>query len=89
MIELQDKYGNPLSEREIQRQVEEQRRERRMFIIRNWLNGIFIVLSLIAIVGVMVFKGGERGLYISYGIAVLAVVIKMVEAMFRMPGFRR
>lgn len=89
MIELQDKYGNPLSEREIQRQVEEQRRERRMFIIRNWLNGIFIVLSLIAIVGVMVFRGGERGLYISYGIAVLAVVIKMVEAMFRMPGFRR
>ena len=89
MIELQDKYGNPLSEREIQRQVEEQRRERRTFIIRNWLNGIFIVLSLIAIVGVMVFKGGERGLYISYGIAVLAVVIKMVEAMFRMPGFRR
>lgn len=89
MIELQDKYGNPLSEREIQRQVEGQRRERRMFIIRNWLNGIFIVLSLIAIVGVMVFKGGERGLYISYGIAVLAVVIKMVEAMFRMPGFRR
>ena len=60
-----------------------------MLIIRNWLNTIFIVLALVAIVGVLIFKGGERGLYISYGIAVLAIIIKMVEALFRMPGFRQ
>lgn len=86
MIETTDKYGNPLSEKEIQRQIDEQKRARKMLTIRNWLNGIFIVLAVIAIVGVLMFKGGEPGLYYSYGIAVLAVIIKMVEAIFRMPG---
>lgn len=89
MIELTNKYGEPLSEKEIERQIAEQRKERRMLIIRNWLNGIFIVLSLIAIVGVLYFDGGEPGLYYSYGVAVVAVVIKMIEAILRMPGFAR
>ena len=62
------------------------RRQRRILIIRNWLNGIFIVLSLLSIIGVLYFKAGELGLLVSYGIAVIAVLIKMVEAMFRMPG---
>ena len=61
----------------------EKKRQRRILIIRNWLNSIFIALALVSIVGVLYFKSGERGLLISYGIA---VVIKMVEAMFRMPG---
>lgn len=88
MITLEDNHGNPLSEKEIKAQMEAIRKERRMLVIRNWLNGIFIVLALVAIVGVLIFKGGERGLYISYGIAVLAIIIKMVEALFRMPGFK-
>ncbi len=88
MITLEDNHGNPLSEKEIKAQMEAIRKERRMQVIRNWLNGIFIVLALVAIVGVLIFKGGERGLYISYGIAVLAIIIKMVEALFRMPGFK-
>lgn len=88
MIELEDNHGNPLSDREMERQLSAMRRERKMLVIRNWLNGIFIVLALVAIVGVLIFKGGERGLYVSYGIAVLAVIIKMIEALFRMPGFK-
>ena len=62
------------------------RRERRNLIIRNWLNGLFIVLALIAIVGVLYFRAGDRGLTISYGIAILAIIVKMVEAIFRLPG---
>lgn len=64
----------------------EKKRQRRILIIRNWLNSIFIALALVSIVGVLYFKSGERGLLISYGIAVVAVLIKMIEAMFRMPG---
>lgn len=86
MIELTNKYGEPLTEKEIAKQIEEQKRERKMLVVRNWLNSIFILLSIVAIIGVLVFKGGEPGLYYSYGIAVVAVIIKMVEAMFRMPG---
>lgn len=86
MIELTDKYGNPLSDAEIEKQIAEQKRQRKMLVIRNWLNSIFIFLSIIAIIGVLVFKAGNPYLYYSYGVAVLAVIIKMVEVMFRMPG---
>ena len=67
-------------------ELQARRRERRNLIIRNWLNGLFIVLALIAIVGVLYFRAGERGLILSYGIAILAIIVKMVEAIFRLPG---
>lgn len=69
-----------------QDELQAKKKQRRNFIIRNWLNGIFIVLSILAIIGVMIFDAGEPQLYISYGIAILAILIKMVEAVFRMPG---
>ena len=67
-------------------ELQAMRRERRTLIIRTWLNGLFIVLALIAIVGVLYFRAGERGLPLSYGIAILAIIVKMVEAIFRLPG---
>jgi len=67
-------------------ELEAMRRQRRNLVIRNWLNGIFIVLALIAIVGVLYFRSGDRGLTLSYGIAILASIVKMVEAIFRLPG---
>ena len=67
-------------------ELQAMRRERRNLIIRNWLTGLFIVLALIAIVGVLYFRAGERGLTLSYGIAILAIIVKMVEAIFRLPG---
>ena len=67
-------------------ELQAMRRERRNLIIRNWLNGLFIVLALIAIVGVLYFRAGERGLTLGYGIAILAIIVKMVEAIFRLPG---
>ncbi len=59
-------------------ELQAMRRERRNLIIRNWLNSLFIVLALIAIVGVLYFRAGERGF--------LAIIVKMVEAIFRLPG---
>ena len=67
-------------------QDEKVRRQRRLLILRNWLNGVFMLLALIAIIGVLLFKAGDIRLYISYGIAILAILVKMVEAIFRMPG---
>lgn len=67
-------------------QDEKARRQRRLLILRNWLNGVFMLLALIAIIGVLLFKTGDIRLYISYGIAILAILVKMVEAIFRMPG---
>ena len=67
-------------------ELQAMRRERRNLIMRNWLNGLFIVLALIAIVGVLYFRAGERGLTLSYGIAILAIIVKMVETIFRLPG---
>ena len=77
---------NQSSRKKQRDELQELRRQHRILVIRNWLNSIFIVLALLAIAGVLYFKAGERGLMISYGIGVLAVLIKMVESMFRMPG---
>lgn len=77
---------NQSSRKKQRDELQELRRQHRILVIRNWLNSIFIVLALLSIAGVLYFKAGERGLMISYGIGVLAVLIKMVEAMFRMPG---
>ena len=66
-------------------QDEKARRQRRLLILRNWLNGVFMLLALIAIIGVLLFKAGDIRLYISYGIAILAILVKIVEAIFRMP----
>lgn len=67
-------------------ELKQRKRRHRNLMIRNWLNGAFMLLALIAIVGVCYYSAGERGLYVSYGIAILAVIIKMVEAIFRLPG---
>lgn len=77
---------NQSSRKKQRDELQELRRQHRILVIRNWLNSIFIVLALLTIAGVLYFKAGERGLMISYGVGVLAVLIKMVEAMFRMPG---
>ncbi|MDO5074826.1 MAG: hypothetical protein Q4D66_02945 [Bacteroidales bacterium] len=69
-----------------QQQLESERRKHRLLVVRNWLNGIFILLALLAILGVLLFDAGDIKLYISYGIALVAILIKMVEALFRMPG---
>lgn len=87
MIELTDRNGEPLSEKEIERQIKEEKRARKILVFRNWLNIIFIILSIIAIVGVLYFDKTDKRIAYAYGTAVVAILVKMVDALFRMPGF--
>lgn len=87
MIELTDRNGEPLSEKEIERQIKEQKRARKILVFRNWLNIIFILLSILAIIGVLYFDKTDKRIAYAYGTAVVAILVKMVDALFRMPGF--
>lgn len=64
----------------------ESRKMSRNLFVRNILNGIFILLALVAIVGIVVAK---ENVMIWYAIGLVAVVIKMVEVILRMPNLRR
>lgn len=68
-----------------QRKREEQRQSR--LFLRNILNVAFIVVALVAMVGVVVAK--KESVMTWYMVGLVAVVIKMVEVMLRMPGFRK
>lgn len=57
-------------------------------LIRNILNIIFIIVSIIAMVCV-VYSQQIGSLYVGYGIGLFAILIKMVEIVFRMPGLRK
>lgn len=89
MIEMFDKHGEPLSEAEIARRRREEARAHRILVVRNWLNIVFILLSIAAIVGVLYFDKTDKRIAYAYGTAVLAIVIKMFEALFRLPGIGR
>lgn len=54
--------------------------------IRNILNGLFILIALVAMIGILVAK---NHLMVWYAIGLFAVLIKMVEVMLRMPGMRK
>lgn len=69
-----------------EKELRAEQRKRRFLVIRNWLNGIFIVLSIVSIIGVLVFDKNDVKLQISYAIAIVAILVKMVESFFRMPG---
>ena len=53
--------------------------------LRNILNGVFILLAIIAMVGVIISKS-SLALNISYGVGLLAVLIKVIEVILRMPS---
>ncbi len=75
-----------LSERKspMQRRREEQRQNR--LFLRNILNVAFIIVALVAMVGILVAKESVMTWYM---VGLVAVIIKMVEVMLRMPGFRK
>lgn len=52
---------------------------------RNILNGIFILLAIAAMIGVLISKT-SLGLHISYGLGLLAVLVKVVEVIMRIPS---
>ena len=66
----------------------ERRKVTRNLFIRNILNSIFILLAIIAMIGI-VFSEKMGNIYIWYGLGLFAVLIKMVEVMLRMPGLKK
>ena len=68
----------------------EQRRQKqqmsRNLFIRNILNVLFIIVALVAMVGILVSK---EHIMVWYVVGLFAVMIKMVAVMLRMPGFKK
>lgn len=79
--------NDPLIERlRAQRREKGERHNSRNLFIRNVLNTLFILIAIIAMVGIMVDKTHPM---IWYGVGLFAVLIKMVEVMLRMPGLKK
>ncbi len=53
--------------------------------IRNILNSIFILVALVAMIGILVDKAH---MMIWYATGLFSVIIKMIEVMLRMPGIK-
>ena len=70
-----------------EREVERRKMSRNLFI-RNILNSLFIILAIVAMVGIVLAEKGDK-LMLWYGLGLFAVVIKMVEVVLRMPGIKK
>lgn len=64
----------------------ERRRPDRLFMLRNLLNVIFIIMAAVAMVGIAISWGTATSPMWCYVFGLVAVVIKMMEVMLRMPG---
>lgn len=60
-----------LSDRFSQKEYEERKRQQRSLYVRNWLNSIFIVISALAMIGVVAFSDSEIGTMACYCLALL------------------
>lgn len=67
-------------------QEAEKRKISRNLFIRNILNSLFILMAVIAMVGITVTGKDDTHLMTWYGLGLFAVVVKMVEVMLRMTG---
>jgi len=72
-----------------EKELAERQRYNRNLLMRNWLNGIFMLMAVGAMAGLMLFSKSKEGLMACYAIGLLAVVIKMVEVVMRMPGLKK
>lgn len=69
--------------------LQAQRKAQPLLFLRNILNVVFMLLAAITIIGLFFFEKGSAALTYCYYIGIVAVLIKMVEVMFRMPGFKK
>ena len=67
---------------------QERRKMSRMLYIRNVLNSVFILLSVIAMIGIGLSWGDVTPSWCLI-IALIAVIVKMAEAALRMPSMLR
>lgn len=60
----------------------------RNLMVRNVLNALFIILAVVAMVGIVV-SDVNGNLMVWYAVGLFAVVVKMIEVVLRMPGFKK
>lgn len=82
MSDILDRLAHP--ERE-----EERRRPDRLFLLRNVLNAVFILIAVVAMVGIAVSWSNGSDRTWCYVLGLVAVGVKMVEVMLRMPTLLR
>lgn len=89
MLNTQPTEENDILERlrHPERKVERRKMSRNL-MIRNMLNAIFIIVAIVAMVGIVATSNNEKAM-LWYGVGLFAVVIKMVEVMLRMPGMKK
>ena len=77
---------NDILERLKHPEREPERAERdKLFLLRNVLNTIFILMALVAMIGIAFSWYFTADVTWCYILGLCAVFVKMVEAMFRMP----
>lgn len=84
------KDGNDILERlKHPEQETSRRRPDRLLFVRNILNAVFILLAVVAMAGIGFSWGSGDTFAWAYAVGIVAVLIKMVEALLRMPGLLR
>lgn len=64
----------------------ERRKMSKNLFIRNILNVVFILIAIVAMIGILLDKAH---LTTWYAVGLFAVIIKMIEVMMRMPGMKK
>ena len=67
-------------------QEADKRKISKNLFVRNILNILFILMAVIAMIGITVSDKEGSHLMTWYGLGLFAVVVKMVEVMLRMTG---
>lgn len=86
---LNNPFDNDTDILERLRHPEQQHKRQKMtrnLFVRNVLNGLFMIIALIAMLGIIIAK---EYVMVWYAVGLFAVIIKMVEVMLRMPGFKK
>lgn len=65
-------------------QLDERRKMTKNLFVRNILNALFILLSIISMVGIAMTMSEPEIPMWCYALAIIAVIVKMVEAVMRM-----
>ena len=80
--------NSPLDRRARAAQAKQQR-EQRLFFWRNVINGTFVVLASVAMIGLAVAWIGGKSARWCYALALVAIAVKMLDVFMRMPSMLR
>ncbi len=58
-------------------------------MLRNVLNAVFMLMALVAMVGIVASSQGSPLMMVWYALGLVAVMVKMVEVMLRVPFMKR